>query len=330
MGSGAGGLLHKYRLAPTKSARISRFPPSSKFAPNILVSPIIVIAAKGEGGPVQEDIVSALALLVHFFSSLCSSAHALLLFALLLGSCPSSLRFAPRLRLEKRHFSDWSQEVLPHSWLRGCWHELCESIFHDAPICCATMGFLLRCYTILSLSRVPKEGFGRWGRDVGVREVRLNASDRQALRSLHYSILACSLMLIRCMVIATKYAHFKPENLKRMEQGTSQWNSDDSDSAMMLAGWGNKPRKLDGVLQGCIDHGMGITDVDLTKVNFSVYDEDAKFGASAGVGVQLPAISVLSRVITSKFGARFFTHPYFVKLSMVGSFLIALVGPLTR
>jgi hypothetical protein len=128
-------------------------------------------------------------------------------------------------------------------------------------------------------------------------------------------------------VISIKYAHFKPENLRRMEKGSKEWNSDDSDTAMMLAGWGNKPRKLEGVLQGCIDHGMGITDVDLSKINFHLYDAEAKFGAG---DVEISALSVLSRIITSQFGARFFKHRYFFKLSIFLSCLVSMVGPLTR
>jgi hypothetical protein len=78
------------------------------------------------------------------------------------------------------------------------------------------------------------------------------------------------------LVIATKYAFFREEDLRKMEKGPEEWSPTDSNANMLLGGWIGAPRRIEGLLDKAVLLSMDVCDVDLSKVNFKRHIDEVE------------------------------------------------------
>ena len=144
--------------------------------------------------------------------------------------------------------------------------------------------------------------------------------------------------IVRSTVIATKYAYYEKEDLERIEKGLDKWDKDASDRKMLLAGWCGTPRVLDGVLQTALDEAQRAVEVDLRKVMFRSSSSSSQDNCEGGIdkvdldhGKEIPALDVLSRIVTSQFGESIFSPKLrFIQCTWMGTFTVALIAPATK
>ena len=151
-----------------------------------------------------------------------------------------------------------------------------------------------------------------------------------------------SSLVIRVMVIATKYAFYSSSDLLAMECDDRSWSPSKSGRKLLLAGWCQMPRLFPGLLQEQIETAMLSNDIDLNSVFFRVQrDQGGKDNVGSGDGDKqnsksntnsrlISAMVVLSRIVYSKFGSPLAFRKELGKPVLIGQFLIALTPCLTR
>ena len=107
---------------------------------------------------------------------------------------------------------------------------------------------------------------------------------------------------IRVLVIATKYAFFRPEDLNKMDNGPEAWDPLCSARNMLLGGWCGAPRKIPGLLDECVQGSMDRCDVDLGQVDFKCHGIDGADGDERSYN----ALATTSRIVYKCFGASMF------------------------
>ena len=133
-------------------------------------------------------------------------------------------------------------------------------------------------------------------------------------------------IIIRALVVATKYSYFTQQELEDMSN-VDTWSPIRSGEKMLLAGWCNLPRVFRNLLQREIDLATLQADVDLTRVHFRI--SRGASSESAIESMDISAMSVLARVVYSKFGAPMSVNVN-TRLIFLAQLCVAAAPPLTR
>ena len=132
--------------------------------------------------------------------------------------------------------------------------------------------------------------------------------------------------ILRSLVVAMKYSFFTAQEIADMG-GADTWDASRSSEKMLLASWAVRPLFYPNLLQREIDLATLQADCDLNKVNFRLHRGEAS--ESPDEHRDVSAMSVLSRVVHSKFGSPMSKNVN-SKTVLLGQLLVTSVPALAR